>query len=290
MAKPKVLLGVALHHEAQAKLEQRFEIVKDEAQLSGCAAALVYSPGEDWPERLDAQGLRAIACHAYWDKVGAWAPKQGIQLTDSPSLWRTVAEHTLALMMAAARNIPAADAAIREKKWKDHENLKGRYSGFDFQGRTLGILGMGQIGTELAGLVSGFKMQVLYYDLEDKKIPGAKWVSLEEVLKKSDFISVLLPVTPETTNILGEEEFAKIGPGAVFVNTARAAIISEAGFLRAVREGRIAAAGLDVYWDEPLPKDHPLMDMPNVILNPHLGGSTRECDMGMVDALLKAEL
>ena len=290
MSKPKVLLGVALHREAQAKLEQRFEIVKDEAQLSGCAAALVYSPGEDWPERADAQGLRAIACHAYWDKVAAWASKKGIQLTDSQGLWRTVAEHTLALMMSAARNIPAADAAIRAGLWEDHENLKARYSGFDFQGRTLGILGMGQIGTQLATLVSGFNMQIIYYDRSDKKVPGTRRATLEELLTRSDYISVLLPVKPETANILGDKEFAMMKPGAVFVNTARAAIISETGFLRAVHEGRIAAAALDVYWDEPLPKDHPLMGMPNVILNPHLGGSTRECDMGMVDALLKAAL
>jgi phosphoglycerate dehydrogenase-like enzyme len=118
--------------------------------MGKCSAALVYSPGEDWPDRADTQGLKAIACHAYWGKAAAWSRGKGIGLTDFPGLYRTVAEHTLALMMSAARNIPQADAAVRRGEWKDHVELKARYSGFDFRKRRLVILGMGQIGIQLA--------------------------------------------------------------------------------------------------------------------------------------------
>ena len=158
-------VGIAMHPQARKRLEEQYEVTDDESRIGQARAAICYGVPMEWTLPGKAEKLSAIGCHSCGEVQGKWVQERGIRLTLADSLWRTVAQHTLGLMMATARKIPPADRAIREGKWKEHVTLKERFSGFDFQGKTLGILGMGQIGRELADLVRGFRMQVLYYDI-----------------------------------------------------------------------------------------------------------------------------
>lgn len=287
----KVYVGIAMHPQAEETLKKQVEITHDPGELTACSGAIVYSPEDAWADREDTKNLRAVGCHAYDEKIGQWARGQGVHMTEAASLWRTVAEHTLALLMAAARSIPAADRDIRAGKWRDNENLKVLHSGRDFQGRTLGIFGLGQIGVELAQMVRGFRMKVLYNDLAPnptlERELGLEFVSLPDLLSRSDYFCVLVPLNEHTRGMLGEAELKLLKPGCVWVNTARGPIAEEQAFLHALEDGRIGAAGLDVYWEEPLPGGHPLAARENVVLTPHLGGSTLECDMVLVDGVLR---
>jgi phosphoglycerate dehydrogenase-like enzyme len=282
----KVFVGIALHPGAKKYLERFSLVTEDPESWYGCDGAVVYSPPGDWLLEKRRIHIKVIACHSWDEKTASWAEKLGITLIPVPSLWRTVAEHTLALLMSAARNIPQADTSIRSGGWTDNEVLKIRHSGLDFFGKILGIIGLGQIGAELASMVGGFGMEVLYTDLEPKpreeRRLGVKYRVLEELLSVSDYVAVLVPLNEKTRALLGERELSLVKRGSVWVNTARGPVIEEAPFLEALKDGRIASAALDVFWQEPLPGDHPLLKMDNVVLSPHLGGSTYDCDMVLV--------
>jgi len=289
--KPICVLGVALHPQAQAELEKYYEITPDFSRIEEAAAAVVYTAPNDWADKKCPK-LRAIGCHSYEDRIGPWAEENGVKITLADSLWRTVAEHTLALLFAAARNVVPADISMRSGEWKDHETLKIRYSGFDLQHKTLGILGLGQIGKELAQMVSGFKMKVLYNDLERnceyEAAYGIEYAQFYELLEKSDYLCVLVPLNENTRNLVDEKAFAHMKPGCVFINTARAGIVCQAAFLKALERGTIAAAGLDVFWQEAQNQPEELTRNPRVVMAPHLGGSTYECDMSIVGAVINA--
>ncbi len=290
--KPLVYVGIAMHPEAEAYLSSHAQVTHDPKKLPEADGAIVYSPEADWPRRAGFDRLKAIGCHVCEEPVTSWAAEKGAAVTEAGSLWRTVAEHTLALLMAAVRQIPAADQAVRRGQWTDHEHLKIRFSGHDFQGRTLGIWGLGQIGLELARMLQGFQMRVLYNDLirneQAERDLGLGYCDPDTLLRESDYFVLLLPLCPETRGILGAREFARMKPGCVFINTARAGIVDRTAFLEAMRSGRIAAAALDVQWDEPLPTDDELLGFDNLLFTPHLGGSTYECDMVLADGVLEA--
>jgi len=284
---PLCYLGIAMHPMARQELERHYEITEDESRLPEAAAAIVYRVPAAWAYSDATRGIRALGCHSRDDDAARWAEAEGISLTLAKSLWRTVAEHTLALLMAAARSIPAADHAIRAGEWTDQRALKIRYAGWDFQNRTLGIWGMGQIGTELAGLVSGFRMRVLYNDLirlppEREAQLDVSYRSLEDLLAQSDYFCVLIPLNDQTRGALGRVQFAAMKRGCIVVNTARAGIINEEAFREALTDGTIGAAGLDVFWQEAREQPDYLVERENVVLTPHLGGSTYECDMALV--------
>jgi len=287
----KIFNGIAMHPRAMNELKSSGFAV-EETDINGCEGAIVYVPPDSWIDAAETQGLRAIACHAYSESFGMFAKESGINMILVPSLWRTVAEHTLALMMAAARNVVTADNDIRNGQWQNHETLKIRHSGMDFQGKTLGIIGLGKIGRELAGLMRGFNMNIIYYDHAPmpqwEKELGVSYCKLSELLAASDYLALLLPLNDDTRGFLGAREINYIKPGCVFVNSARGPIIQEDALISALKSGQIAAAGLDVYWDEPLPMGHPLLDLPNTVLAPHLGGSTYDCDMVLVNGILKS--
>jgi len=220
----------------------------------------------------------------------AAATRCGVRVTLVPSLWDTVADMALALMFAAARNVAGADAAIRRGEW-GRTDLKVRYSGLDVFGKTLGIVGLGRIGAILARRVRGFDMRLLYYDTVHKPDLeaelGLAYRPLDDLLAESDIISIQLPLTDATRGLIGERAFRLMKRDAILVNTARGAILDEEALCRALRERGIAAAGLDVVTQEPLPPDSPLLALDNVVLAPHLGGSTKECDGALVEDALR---
>ncbi len=186
----------------------------------------------------------------------------------------TTAEHAIAMMFAVARQIPAADASTQAGKWE-----KSRFMGVEITGKTLGLVGAGNIGGVVASRAQGLKMSVIAHDpflsAERAKEMGIEKVSLEDLLARADFISLHLPKTEKTANILSAERIAAIKPGARLINCARGGLVDEAAVAEALVSGRLAGAAFDVFDAEPA-TENPLFGLPNVVCTPHLGASTRE--------------
>ncbi len=197
-------------------------------------------------------------------------------------------EMALALMLAAARKLPMADAGMRQGRFQDGIGL-----GIVLRGRTIGIIGLGKIGTEMAGYARALGMKVLAWtqNLTEEKATaaGAELVSKDELLARSDVVTLHLVLSSRTRGILGKDDLARMKDGAILVNTARGPLIDEAALLDALRARKIVAA-LDVYDEEPLPADHPIRTVPNTILSPHLGFSTvevfRDFYQGAIDNII----
>jgi len=188
----------------------------------------------------------------------------------------TTAELTFAMLLSLARKVPQAHATMIAGKWD-----RKLFQGVELAGKTLGVLGMGRIGTEVAKRAIAFGMRVIAYDpylTEDRaKAIGAEFASsLDQVYLAADFITVHMPVTPETKNMLNAAAFAKMKPGVKIVNCARGEIVAEADLIAALESGKVGGAALDVFAVEPLPADHPYRKQANLILTPHLGASTNE--------------
>jgi D-3-phosphoglycerate dehydrogenase len=204
------------------------------------------------------------------------ATQRGIVVMNTPG-GNTIstAELTFAMLMALARKIPQAHASMKAGEW----NRKA-FSGVELYNKTLGILGMGRIGTEVARRAIAFGMRVLAYDpyltLSRANALQVELVELDEVFARCDFITVHMPMSDETRGMINAAAFAKMKPGARVVNCARGGIIDEADLAEAVRSGKVAGAALDVYVTEPPPKDFSLRDLPQVVMTPHLGASTDE--------------
>jgi glyoxylate reductase len=225
--------------------------------------------------------LRAIANYAVGtdniDLDGATA--RGIPVGNTPDvLTETTADLAFALMLAAARRIVEGDAYVRAGRWG--EWAPDVLLGHDVHGATLGIVGYGRIGRAVARRAEGFGMTVLH------------GIPLDELLERSDFVSLHAPLTPDTRGLIGRDQLARMKPSAVLVNTARGPLVDTAALEEALRDGTIAGAGLDVTDPEPLPADHPLLSAPNLVVVPHIGSAshrTREAMADMaVDNLLAA--
>ncbi len=203
------------------------------------------------------------------------ATAAGVLVVNAPtSNIHSAAEHALALMLSAARQIPAADATLREHTWK-----RSSFSGTEIYGKTVGVVGLGRIGQLVAQRLAAFGTRVIAYD---PYVPAARaaqlgieLMSLDDLLARADFISVHLPKTPETAGLLGKEALAKTKKGVVIVNAARGGLIDEHALADAITSGHVFAAGLDVFSTEPC-TDSPLFDLPQVVVTPHLGASTAE--------------
>ncbi len=186
----------------------------------------------------------------------------------------SAAELAVALMLAAARHIAPAHASLKNGEWK-----RSKYTGIELYEKTVGIVGLGRIGVLVAQRLSAFGMNVIAYDpyVQAGRAAqmGVRLVDLDALLAESDFMSVHLPKTPETVGLIGDEQLAKAKPSLVLVNAARGGIVDEDALYAALKEGRIAAAGLDVFATEPC-TDSPLFELENVVATPHLGASTDE--------------
>ena len=203
------------------------------------------------------------------------ATRRGVLVVNAPLANSiSAAEHTFALLLSQARNIPRADATIRSGRWD-----RAAFRGVELHGKTLGLVGLGRIGALVAQRALAFGMRVLAYDpyitADQARQAGGELMDLDSLLAESDFISLHLPRTPETENLLGKEAFAKAKRGVRIVNASRGGIVDEDALADAIRAGQVAGAALDVYAEEPL-TGGPLVELPQVVLTPHLGASTVE--------------
>ena len=204
----------------------------------------------------------------------ATANQRGIAVAVTPTdTGNSTVELTTALIFAVLRRIPEVDRRMRAERWPA---VAGRL----FEGKTLGIVGLGRIGTQVARIAQLFKARVLAtgrtLTMERARAAGAEAATLEKLLRESDIVTIHVPLNQQTRGMIGEKEFALMKPGAILINTARGPIVSEAAMLDALRSGKLSGAGLDVYDEEPLPLEHPLRRFENVVLLPHRGYATVE--------------
>ncbi|MCE4619024.1 MAG: NAD(P)-binding domain-containing protein [Desulfurococcales archaeon] len=241
--------------------------------------------------------LRIVAQYAVgFDNIDLeCATKYGVYVTNTPGvLTEAVADFTWGLILAITRRIVEADAFVRSGEW--YSKKTGWHPlmmlGFEVNGKTLGIIGMGRIGRAVAERAKGFKMKILYYDayrlppeMEEKL--GAEYVPLETLLKESDIVSIHVPLTKETYHLISEKELKMMKSTAYLINTARGKVVDTEALVKALKEKWIAGAALDVFEEEPLPPDHPLTKLDNVVLAPHAASATTETRTKM--AMLVAE-
>ncbi|RLE65133.1 MAG: D-glycerate dehydrogenase [Thermoprotei archaeon] len=229
------------------------------------------------------------------------ATKRGIYVTHTPGvLTDAVAEFTVGLLLAITRKIVDANEVVKGGKWDKPWN-PFFLTGPELKGKTLGIVGLGRIGRAVAKKVKGFEMKVIYYDVyrneKAEKELGVEYVDLETLLKTSDFVSLHVPLLKETYHMIGEKELKLMKPTAYLINTARGGVVDTNALVKALKEGWIAGAALDVFEQEPLPPDHPLTKLDNVILAPHIASATIEARQRMAElaannlvAVLKGEM
>ena len=199
------------------------------------------------------------------------ATRRGIAVVNAPNgNVRAAAEHTIAMLFALCRNIPQADRLLREGVWG-----KNRFMGSEIAGKTLGIIGFGKVGTQVARRAQALDMEVIAYDPFIGQGPDVPLVSLDDLLRRADIVTLHVPSTPITTNMIGERELDLMKESAFLINCARGRVVDEQALYDACRNGRIAGAALDVFAHEPMTAS-PLLELPNVIVTPHLGGTTHE--------------
>ncbi|MCI0527549.1 MAG: phosphoglycerate dehydrogenase, partial [Nitrospira sp.] len=201
------------------------------------------------------------------------ATERGIVVTITPgTLNHSVADFTFGLMLSMARKIHLADKAVRENKWVV-------FMGTDVWNKTLGIIGLGRIGKGVAKRARGFEMKILAYDIYQDEVfareHGVRYVSLEDLLRQSDFVSINAPLSASTSHLIDEKALSLMKPTAFLINTARGGLIDEKALIKALQEKRIAGAGLDVFAQEPL-KESPLRELDNVVLTSHIAGYSIE--------------
>ena len=200
-----------------------------------------------------------------------YAKSKGIMVMNTPmASSASVAELTVGYMFALARSLYQASASMKSEKWE-----KKSFEGDEIGGKTLGLIGVGNIGREVARRANALGMTVIAYDPFVKSLDGVKLVKLDELLKQSDYISLHLPKTKESANMIGRDQFAQMKNGVRIVNCARGGIIDENALYEALTGGKVAGAALDVYAEEP-PTDWKLVKLPNVICSPHIGAATKE--------------
>ncbi len=289
MKKFKVLLYEDMHEAGKNLLKEKGEIFfaksLDEASLieevRECDGIIIRANGKVNRKIMEsAPKLKVIGRHG----VGVEnidleaATERGIWVVNTPDANDiSVAEHFFGLTFILSKILKKADIALREGRW----GVRYEYIGRELHGKTLGILGFGRIGRTVGRIGhKGFDMKVLYYDAlryeEAEKELGAKKVSLEEVLSQSDYISINLPMLPQTQGLLKEREFGLMKPSAYIINLARGSIWDEKALYQALKEGKIAGAGSDVYEIEPAIKGHPLFELENFVGTPHIAAHTDE--------------
>ncbi|WP_035647890.1 hydroxyacid dehydrogenase [Bradyrhizobium sp. ORS 285] len=293
-----LITGPALTAEATAIAAQRGAVLVDNPryaspqELAEIAAreqpdGIIVRQGKIDDQVIGASPkLKAIAKHGVgYDNIDVdAADRRGIPVFVARGAnSQSVAELAFALMFAVAREIPHLDARIKTGHWD-----KATTKGAQLLGRSLGVIGFGEIGRILVGLVQPLQMKVRIFDPympDDAKIAGAERVdSLDAILAASDVISLHCPLTPQTRNMIGRDQLARMRRNAILINTARGGLIDETALFEALRDGVIAGAGLDSFAEEPARPDLPLLTLPNVVVTPHAGASTQEARdaMGVV--------
>ena len=272
----------------------RDELLRRVAGVDGLLSLLTDTVDD---ELLDAAGpqLKVVSNFAVgFDNIDVDAcTRRRIPAGNTPGvLTETTADLAFALLMAAARRIPESVDYVREGRWRTWGPML--LMGVDVSGATLGIVGFGRIGREMARRGRGFGMKILYQDVhpaapEEERELGARRVDMGELLRESDFVTLHVNLTDETTHLIDADALRAMKPTSVLVNTSRGPVVDPAALEAALREGQIFAAGLDVTEPEPLPADHPLVGLPNCIVVPHIASASR-VTRGKMAAMAAANL
>jgi glyoxylate reductase len=213
-----------------------------------------------------------------------FAAQKGIVVTNTPGvLTETTADLTFALLMATARRVVESSEFLRSGEWGAWSLMQ--MTGQDIYGATLGIIGLGRIGEALVKRAKGFDMNVLYYNRtrksEKEEKLGIHYREMKDLLQQSDFVCLLLPYSAEVHHLIGKEELSLMKRNAILINTARGGLVDEDALFQSLKNGEIWAAGLDVFEQEPVPIDHPLLSLPNVVTLPHIGSASVKTRMSM---------
>lgn len=273
--------GVELLEKAGFEVVVKTKLSKEELlkEIRDCDGLIVRSGTKVTAEVIAAaERLKVVGrAGSGLDNVDSQAAtRRGIVVMNTPGgNTVTTAELTMAMIFAMTRRIPQATASMRVGKWE-----KEKFMGMELYNKTLGIVGVGQIGGYLAKLAQGIAMTVIAYDPylaeERAKKMGIEIVDLDELYRRADIISVHTPLTPETKSLINAQAIAKMKPGVMLVNCARGGIVNEADLFDALKTKRVAAAAFDVFEEEPAKPDHPLLTLDNFISTPHIGASTTE--------------
>ena len=298
---PRVLVGIAMHEDALHRLKEVAVVDVVDSQtlqnrdrlltiIDQYEGVIAYVPLLDREILVKAGNLKVIACHASRHIDMDAAAALGIHIALTPLLYDTVAEMTLALLLSAARRVPQAHLHITQGRWR-YSTDKQVFSGQNIAGKTLGIVGLGRIGTCVAKRVQGFDMKLLYHDVIRKRELemelGLEYRPLNQLLREADVVTLHVSLTEVTRGLIGESELRLMKKDAILVNTSRGPLVDEHALYRALNEGWIAAAGLDVYNEEPIQPDNPLLALDNVVFAPHVAGSTKDCDLQPVEATIR---
>lgn len=270
--------GIETDVQKQLPLEELKERIADADGLIVRSETKVTAEILDAAKRLRVIGRAGVGV----DNIDVPAATQrGIVVLNSPE-GNTVAacEHTWALILALARNVPDAVSSLRKGEWK-----RSQFVGVELYGKTLGVIGLGKIGREVAKRARAFEMRVIAYDpfitVQQADRIGVELFELDELLERSDFVTLHMPLTKDTQRLICKERLEKMKPSAFLFNVARGGLICEDDLAVALNEGRLAGAALDVFKEEPLPPESPLLACPRLIVTPHLGASTREAQVGV---------
>lgn len=294
MTREKVFITRYYHPEAAALLEERYEVeVWQENstppmpvlldRVASCDAFFIESYDRIDAALLAAAGaLKVVSTRAVGtDNIDiAAATSRGILIGNTPGvLQNACADFTWGLLLDVARRVAFGDRDVRMGRWAKLDQIP--YLGTDVHGKTLGIVGLGGIGQRVARRAAGFEMRVIYHsrtrkpDVESEL--GVEWVpDLESVLEQSDYVSLHMPLNADTERMIGERELAKMKPTAFLINTTRGRTVDQKALYRALKDGVIAGAALDVTDPEPLPPDDPIADLPNVVITPHIASASTE--------------
>ncbi|MEB1809014.1 MAG: D-glycerate dehydrogenase [Bacillaceae bacterium] len=262
------------------------DILKEELERSDAVFSLVSDPiGSE--QLSNCRNLKVIANMAVgYDNIDVeLATSKGIVVCHTPDvLTDTTADLTFALLLATARRIPEAAKYVKNDEWSQWSPYL--LAGTDVHHKTIGIVGMGRIGEAVARRAKGFDMNILYYNRSRKAVAeqeiGAQYCTFEDLLKQSDYVVCLAPLTPETKEIFNEKVFQQMKDSAIFINASRGGLVNESDLEEALKNGVIKGAGLDVFAKEPIRANHPLVQLPNVVAIPHIGSATVETRDAMV--------
>ncbi len=291
MSKPYVFITMRVPDEVVQRLSNhaqvgmweadtpcpREKLLEEAAKASGLFTMLVDKIDQEL--LTQAKSLKIVANMAVgYDNIDIeTAKKLGIMVTNTPDvLTEATADLTFALLMATARRLIEASQVLYEGKWTSWSPFF--MAGQDIYGKKLGIVGMGRIGEAVARRAKGFDMDIYYYNRRPKPEAeqrlGAKYLPFDQLLEIADFVVCLTPLTRETYRLFGRPQFERMKKSAIFINASRGQVVDEEALYQALKEKQIWAAGLDVFEKEPIPTDHPLLTLPNVVALPHIGSAS----------------
>ena len=304
--KKKVFLTRTLHDFALKKLKKKYQIeihsgkipipkTKLRSKMKEVDGLICFPYDKIDKELIDGTtNLKVISTYSVgFDHIDTeYAKEKKIRVGYTPEvLTDATADLAFSLLLDVSRRVTEGDRIIREGKWKEIYGAFD-YVGVDLQGKTIGILGLGRIGSTLAKRAKAFEMKIIYHNRKRisktrEKSLNAKYVSFEKLVSQSDFISVHVPHTKETDKLFGMKIFKKMKKTAFLINTSRGKVINEKDLVAALKNGTIAGAGLDVFEAEPISKKHPFVKLSNIVLAPHIGSSSNETRSKMAEITVK---